>query len=301
MSRALDRLAENTKPEVITPRRAIALLIYGLLPPDDAENFKPANLSVETIVRMLRQSNEVRNRTVSIDHVYKLARDMTNNKWLWTGDPIKIDTAGYVRDGQHRLLAVIHSGTTQTFNVVRNVTPESQLAMDVGRPRGVAGQMQMVGHASSAHVTAIANMLLRWRAKRMLNTHQSSVMEVAQILAEETDIHAALTATWRIRRNINRAPQAALGAAYVEAGHLDAEARDEFFELLTTGAGLQSGSPILVLRNKMSGQVAIHVRYQRAGQLWQIVHAWNKWRQGKTLSLMVVPKSLTSDTFPTML
>jgi hypothetical protein len=301
MSRSLDKLTENVTPERITPQRAIQLLIHGLLPPEDAATFKPGNLKIEAIIRLLHRANEVRNRSISINHVHRLARDMTNKKWLQTGDTIKLDSDGFVRDGQHRLLALIHSGTSHDFLVVRNMDPRAQLVTDVGRPRNVATQVTMAGHGNSPHISAIANMTLRYRAQRMLNTFQSSVMEVLEFVETEPEVHDALAATWRVRRTVSRAPQAALGTLYIEGGHIDPVARDKFFNLLATGAGLESGNPILVLRNKLGVQVVDLVRYKRAGVLWQLVYTWNKWRQHKEIQLIVVPKALTSRTFPTML
>lgn len=300
MSRPPNRLTENLGVERITPSKATTLLINGLIPAGEAEGFKPTNLTAKAIVRLLHKANEVRNRTVSIDTVSKYARDMREGDWLWTGEPIQIDHDGYVRNGQHRLLAIIESGTTQDFVVIRNLDPRAQLVIDVGRTRTIGNQMHMAGVASANHITAIANVLIRWRIGRMLNTNQATVMEIRNMIEREPTIVQGLAATHRIRRNVRNAPQAALGAAFVEAGHIDVEARDQFYELLTTGANLEAGNPVLVLRNRLQGQVAMQVRFRRAGQLWQIIHCWNLWRQGKSVQLLRVPSSLTSETFPVM-
>lgn len=300
MSRPAKRLQDSVEVTRITPRQATALLIHGLIPTDDAGSFRPANLSVNAIIKMLHHANEVRNRTVTIDTVYKYSRDMTEGNWLWTGEPIQIDHDGFVRNGQHRLLAIVHSNTTQDCVVVRDVDPRAQLVIDVGRTRTTGSQIHMSGVSSAHHLTAIANVLLRWRAGRMLNTYQTSVMEVKRLIDAEPTIIDALATTYRVRRNVAKAPQAVIGAAYVEAGHADVDARDAFFDQLATGADLVAHDPILVLRNKMANQVQAQVRFRRAGQLWQVVQAWNLWRQGKTLQLLRVPSSLTSDTFPTM-
>lgn len=301
MSRPPNRRKENLEVKRITPNNAMLMLIHGLLPEGEAKGFKPTNLTVSAIVRMLHKANEVRNRTVSLDTVAKYARDMHDGNWLWTGEPIQVDHDGYVRNGQHRLLAVIESGTTQDFVVVHNIDPQAQLVIDVGRTRTIGNQLQIAAHITSAtHVAAIASLLLRWRVGRMLNTYQPSIMEINTIIEQESTISAGLAMTYRIRRNIRNAPQAVLGAAFVEAGHVDVAARDQFFELLASGANLQGGDPILVLRNRLQGQIASQVRFRRAGQLWQTVQCWNLWRQGKSVQLLRIPSSLTSDTFPVM-
>jgi hypothetical protein len=300
MTRPPNRLRESVSVERITPNRARTMLIHGLIPEDEVDGFKPANLSVNSIITMMHRANEIRNRHVTIDTVLKYARDMSEGNWLWTGEAVQLDHDGFVRNGQHRLLAVVHSGTTQDFLVVRDLEPSAQLVIDVGRSRTTGNQLHLTGISSAHHVTAIANVLLRWRAGRMLNTYQTSVMEVSQLVQAEPTIPDALSMTHRVRRNVPKAPQSALGATYVEAGHVDVDARDLFFELLATGADLEVNDPILTLRNKMQNQVAAQVRFRRAGQLWQIVHTWNQWREGKKIQLLRVPSSLTSDTFPTM-
>lgn len=300
MTRATDRLQEKIKVTPVTPRLARTLLIHGLIPADDASSFKPANLTVNAIISLLHRANEVRNRGVTIDTVAKYARDMSSGRWLWTAEPIQLDPDGFVRNGQHRLLAIIMSGTTQDCLIVRDIDPEAQLVIDVGRGRTIGNQMHLQHVASAHHMTAIANVLIRWRSGKMLNTHQTSVMEVKDVIDAEPALAEALAMTHRVRRNVVKAPQSALGAAFVEAGHVDVEARDVFFEQLVTGADLEQHDPILTLRNRMANQVAAQVRFRRAGQLWQIVHSWNMWRANKKVQLLRVPTALTSDTFPTM-
>jgi hypothetical protein len=300
MTRPPKRLEDNLNVVRITPRKAIELLINGLIPDDEVNDFKPANLNVNAIVRLLHRTNEVRNRTVALDTVYKYARDMTDDNWLWTGEPIQLDHDGFVRNGQHRLLAVVHSGRTQDFVVVSDIDPRAQLAIDVGRTRTVGNQMHLLKVPSAHHVTAIANVVIRWRVGKMLNTHQTSVLEVERLINEEPSITEALAMTFRVRRTIPKAPQSIMGAVYVEATHVDVEARDAFFELLATGANLATYDPILTLRNKMQNQVSSLVKFRRAGQLWQIVHSWNMWRAGKSVQLLRVPSTLTSDTFPVL-
>lgn len=301
MTRPPKRLQDTIGLQRITPNKARALLIHGLLPPDEAEGFRPTNLSASAIMSMLRRANEVRNRTVTPDTVTKYARDMRNNDWLWTGEPIQIDHDGYIRNGQHRLLAIIESGVTLDLIVISDVDPKAQLVMDVGRPRGTGAQMQLLGVKSAHHITAMANLLLRWRAGRMMNTFQASVIEVDRLIKTEDTLVAALSMTHRVRNVIRKAPQSVLGAAFVEAGHVDVDARDVFFDLLATGADLGARNPILVLRNRIQGQVSRQVRFQRAGQLWQVIYAWNAWRQGREdVQMIRVPSNLTSDTYPTM-
>lgn len=293
----------NARPDVVTvtPLVATTLLINGLLDPADADEFRPANLTADSIVTLLHSANESRNRHVSMGHVQKLSRDMSEGHWKWTGDPIQLDDDGFVRNGQHRLLAVIHSGTTQEFSVVRGLDPTAQLVIDVGRPRSVASQLHLIGVSNATMATAIANVLLRWRAgKLMVSTYVPSTMEVHALVDKEDDIPEAIRYITRARKELKRVPLGALGAAFVEGGYIDREKRDEFFNRLVTGADLAAGNPILVLRNTILRTVSHAVRGRRTGQLFQVVHAWNLWRDDKEIAMLRIPSKLSSESFPKM-
>lgn len=301
MTRPPRRLQDGLEVERITPKIATAMLIHGLLPAEDAASFKPSNLTIESIIRMLHHANEVRNRTVSTPQVMRYARDMTDGNWLWTGEPIHVDVDGFIRNGQHRLLAVVQSNTTQDFVVIRNLDARTQLVIDVGRPRSIASQMYMAEVPNANIATPIANMLIRWRrGKVMLSTHIPSVMEVNDVIAKEPEMTHAVGYAYRFRKVTRRSPAAALGAAYIEGGYIDVKARDTFFESLLTGAELAVDNPILVLRNKLTQAPSQSARLRRNGQLYQIVRAWNAWRNDQTIQLLRVPPTLTSESFPKM-
>jgi len=301
MTRPPRHLTANGEVVRITPNAARTMLIHGLLPVEDAGQFKPANLSAEAIVKLLHQANEVRNRTVSIAHVQKLSRDMTAKNWLWTGDPIHVDRDGFVRNGQHRLLAVVHSNTTQDFMVIRNLDPATQLVIDVGRTRNAANQMHMAQVNNANLATPIANTLIRWRVgKALISSFIPSVMEIHELIQKEEEMPTAVAYLNQMRRAIRRAPLSALGAAFIEAGHVDVKARDTFFNNLMTGADLAVDDPTLVLRNKMILPSTYSMKSRRGGQLYLIVHAWNTWRQDKTMRSLRPPLSLTSENFPKM-
>lgn len=64
------------------------------------------------------------NRPVKRKRVETYARDMINGKWEINGEPIIIDSNGNLKDGQHRLMAVIESQCTCTMAVIMGVNPD---------------------------------------------------------------------------------------------------------------------------------------------------------------------------------
>lgn len=76
-------------------------------------------------------------RGVRARHVEALARDMGDGRWRSTMDPLRLDEELRVIDGQHRLLAIIKSGTTQKFLVAILNDPEAFYAIDQGIVRSL--------------------------------------------------------------------------------------------------------------------------------------------------------------------
>lgn len=87
---------------------------------------------------LLLQAN-VRNRPISSVHVAALVRDMLSGNWRLTHQGIALDCDGRLVDGQHRLSAIVASGTTQKMTVTYNVEPDAFHSIDVGiQPRSIA-------------------------------------------------------------------------------------------------------------------------------------------------------------------
>lgn len=75
-------------------------------------------------------------RLLRATHVDALSDAMVRGTWRWVGDPIRLDTNGFVIDGQHRLSAVVKSGVTLKNAVVMVVhTKDAILSIDQSRPR----------------------------------------------------------------------------------------------------------------------------------------------------------------------
>lgn len=61
------------------------------------------------IVDRLLDGN-IRNRRLNAGHMKKLSMDIKNGRYIFNGQPIIRDADGYLRDGQHRLMAIKEAG-----------------------------------------------------------------------------------------------------------------------------------------------------------------------------------------------
>lgn len=63
-------------------------------------------------------------KTVNRNVVQAYATDMRNGNWVMNGEPIVIDANGEIKNGQHRLLAVIEAGVAVKMFVVIGISPD---------------------------------------------------------------------------------------------------------------------------------------------------------------------------------
>jgi hypothetical protein len=76
---------------------------------------------------------------------------------------------------------------------------------------------------------------------------------------------------------------------YWTFNEIDGEACERFFDMLASGANLNEGSPILVLRNTLfdiNKRGAHSDRTSRRRIVGITIKAWNKWREGATVKLL---------------
>lgn len=247
-------------------------------------------------------TEEIFNRPTSAQRVERYARDMANNAWLFTGHPLVFDWNGHCRDGGHRIEAIIKSGCTIEFNVTFGVDPSAQRMMDKLRNRTIADDYKIAGVPNAMNVASIGSLVTRWRSGKILNSKwYPTPSEVYEFIDTHPTVNDAAREATRIYRNIPNAAKSVIGAAWHEAHLLDADACDEFFDGLYSGANMERDNPILALRNGIarynSGPKS---KPRQEGQLYQFVKAWNLRRKKVNKTYIVIPATLSSETFPTM-
>lgn len=102
-----------------------------------------------------------RNRDIRWSDVIKYARDMKRRSWQKTPVPIVFGKNGKLKDGQHRLYAVIEAGVPVEFQVAYDVDDDVTV-FDRGIMRTTADIMRMSGmniEASTQAVVSLVNFL----------------------------------------------------------------------------------------------------------------------------------------------
>lgn len=115
----------------------------------------PMLITPEMARKWLEEYNE-RNPRKRINNnvVNAYVEDMRNGKWLFNGEPIVFDENGFIKNGQHRLCAIIRSGISAFILVVFNVDP-TITSFDHHLKRSVAQELNV-----NKNTVTIANVVI---------------------------------------------------------------------------------------------------------------------------------------------
>lgn len=236
----------------------------------------------------------VSNRQVRPARVKEYTKAMTDGRWLYTADPIRFDVDGRLIDGQHRLLAVVKSGTEQQMHVVRGLAREAQDAVDTGAARTASDALKVRGfkHGPQLAVTVpIVNWLLKGGGFAASYSRDDAVYWVG--------VHEGLDDTVDLavkNRNLLPCQLAPYAAAHYAARAVsqDRAATDAFFvDQLVETIGLTTGAPALATRRYLLGQREDKkpaTKEVKAAVVLALLEGYKQFRAGHTLSTLKAPR-----------
>lgn len=242
------------------------------------------------------------NRPVARIIVDKYKRDMEAGLWHFTNAGIAYDINGELIDGQHRLIAIseLPSGTGIAMNVTRGLAPEAKYFIDQGRKRTPGNQLAMSGVKNYNHVAAGAKFFLVWQTGVMFRDNKQAQLITAPQIQEWVSEHPELVELSNRSHSVlikNDAQPSVARAAFWAFAKIDPQQADLFFRKLSTGAGLDSGNPILALRQRLETDRRAKRARPAREQLGMVISTWNAWRSGRSL-LSTPVKAWTAQTFP---
>jgi hypothetical protein len=238
----------------------------------------------------------VSNRTVRRRKVNMFKRDMLAGNWRTIGDPVRFDLNGKLVDGQHRLIALVEANEesakpiTVLLLVVRGVDPDDQVVMDTGTPRSAADQLKMRGYENYPLLAAATKWLIFWD-RRQLYVESSlkavTHMEIMEYVDNNPPLLDVIAQVAKLRTHIDM-PASYVAVAYYICFRIEAEEAHEFFQQLSDGIGLESGDPVLALRNRLR-ELRINST-NLTGEQWLslVIRTWNARRENTPLHKLPV-------------
>ena len=192
-----------------------------------------------------RLNRPLHNRTVD-----RLANVMTRGLWQLTNQGLAFDSEGWLVDGQHRLASIIRSSVTVQMLVARNVSHEVAIqAIDSGSKRTPGQRLAMMGEAngnSRASICRYVSILLSEEKASHETWNPIDDRWVTDEYRAELDELAPLKTPPGLR--LTGVPRGIMCLMLKK----DPERGRVFVDGLVTGQDLSAGSPILLLRNKLT-------------------------------------------------
>lgn len=247
------------------------------------------DISVITVTPQLAATwlkKNVVNRPVRDRKVEEYASDMAAGRWQAVGDTIRFARNGTLLDGQHRLTAVVKSGATVEFIVVRGIANEAQGDMDTGAKRSASDALALLGVENSALTAATARLLVRYKGGHFAEGGDSRIGvtngEIREFVADNPELKEAIRVAdgWR---TVVDAPPSVLVAAYYVTSEINPAGAADFFEKLTTRADIPKGSAILALDSRLRAIRRDGIRVDQKDYLSLFFKAWNYHRKNRTV------------------
>lgn len=164
----------------------------------------------------------------------KYANDMREGRWTECAAPIVIYENGDIADGQHRLWAIVDSGKTQKFLVIRDFPREAGLNIDTGVPRSLVDNARISGldNGLSNELISVARAIhYGERGGKTTQLSNSARLELIAQYREAADWAVAHGPRGKGLRNA--VILAAVGRAYMHVD--DREVLQRFCNVVSTG------------------------------------------------------------------
>lgn len=253
--------------------------------------------------------NNPRNRDLREPYVLKLADDMRSGRWVVNGETVKIDTAGALVDGQHRLSAIIAANTPQTMLVATGLStdPSVQYTTDMGQKRSLANSLTMQGEKNANVLGSAINVLWRYVNRISQTTHTPTVGQALELLEEHPGLRDAVSVQSHLKSSYPYRPSALTWGVYTmdtiskNDDAMDDDIGSSFWEHVCGGLDYTATDPVFHLRNRMDQERRQPVRATPAWVMAMTIKAWNAYAVGADVSnLRWRRRGPAPETFPRM-
>jgi len=224
------------------------------------------------------------NRGLHQNHIATLARTMARKDWEVNGESLKIDTAGNILDGQHRMWACIEAKTPFKTMVTTGLPREVFDTIDTGIIRTAIDILTVKKETNVSTIVAALKHIGRYYSGTMMSMYKFTNREIEELLDQHPDIRGFASHVQQTRNQVRWCAGSIIATTWYLASRINKAQADVFFESFVEGSNLEVDSAILVLRNKL---IDIHInplqRLSATHKIQLIIVTWNLWRKGKSV------------------
>lgn len=230
-------------------------------------------------------------RSLSKEHVRRLAKAMTDGRFLETGAPIRVTVEGELLDGQHRLAACVASGVTLHNIVVEVVDAKVMCVVDTDqRGRNVSDVAAALGfrRASPGVISAAFYEHFDFAYAKLTTSTKTDRAEVWGMLSEAEQERAQLL--------FNAACRGGHTNVGLLAGALRAlkySTKPDVFEFLLSALSNEPGAApqATVLYNTAQRNKRQQQMYLYPCSAWLVLRLTVAWEQDETLLKVITPQT----------
>lgn len=247
------------------------------------------NIEIQTVTPGRAQQwldRNTKNRKLSKKTVNQLVGEINRGDWVLTNDAITFDDDGNLLNGQHRLHACVQSGQSIEVLVAYGLASESQLAMDRGKKRSLADQLDMRGEANFVNLAGALVHLYRWEHNAPRHsTLRPSPKQGLELLDRHPNIRNSIAYGRAVNSSIRFNPSLGTFLHYT-ASLIEPEDADDFYGRLASGENLVRHHPIHTLRQTIEKDAIATKRLPKVTVHAYTIKAWNAYRNGEQLKVL---------------
>ena len=280
----------------------------------DGLSFQLVTITPQIAREWLDSTDHSIQRRLNWPHVMYLAKEMASGNWDMNGQPIQIDTAGNVVNGQHRLNACIESQCSFTSLVVYGVETKAIHTIDAGqKTRGLNDVLSITfpalkyANETAAAIkfvyafhngrkrSAAAGEMRGGRQTQKVSLTKISPAEAEQFIKEHPTFFHFIEqsiSVWNAGDKI--IPYSIFCGLLWCIDQVNPVFSWEFFTKLSTGSDIKDGSPVHYLRKKIIEYKMSDRRHMSKGdQVALIVKCFNYYIDGvDSVTRMTIPKEV---------
>jgi hypothetical protein len=221
------------------------------------------------------------NRKISQRRVAAYSEKMAADAFPITGEPLIFDEHGRLRQGHHRLLAIVACDARLPLLIVRGVPVKAVAHLDSGASWSLADHLSARGEKNATALAAT----IKWNWRYEHGDLYSQVLtapsdEMLDWYEARPGLRDSLAAIDGVRRQV-RIGASHLGGFHFVCVAIDPADADDFFSKLASGARLSAGSPILALRRWTDARHRSIDRPRPGIVSALLIKTWNYYRDGR--------------------
>ncbi|HET98772.1 MAG TPA: hypothetical protein ENH89_00055 [Aurantimonas coralicida] len=265
-------------------------------------NLKTVRLTPAMATKLL-EANKL-NRPLSQAHVDRIAKQITEGKWRFNGDTIKIAVNDDVLDGQHRLWACILADMPIETAIIDGIEREAFSTIDtIRKPRSGADILSLCGLDRHRKTVASAlAWLLRWqrnafpKIRAPKNRIENSDIEAAY------EAHPAMAEAAERTRRLKGVISISIATfLYYVFSNKNQELADKFVDTLENPAGMSVSHPFFQYRTWLLQSNEQPSRADSVLVVAYAIKAWNAARKGhKPKNIYWRGQGPSAEPFPTI-